>query len=75
MSGCQHAVVPRRPEPEHVTRLVWAVHDMLDAVDATLPHACPPLVRSAAGALLEATARYHRDSGYPERPARPEEAA
>ena len=75
MSGCQHAVVPRRPEPEHVTRLVWAVHDMLDAVDATLPHACPPLVRSAAGALLEAVAGYHAATNYPERRPRPEEVA
>ena len=75
MSGCANAIVPRYPEPEHVTRLVWAVHDMLDAVDATLPHACPPLVRSAAGALLDAVAAYHRDSGYPERRPRPEEAA
>ena len=75
MSGCQHAVVPRRPEPEHVTRLIYAVHDLLDSVDATLPEFCPPLVRSAAGALLDAVAAYHRDSGYPERRPRPEEAA
>ena len=75
MSGCANAIVPRHPEPEHVTRLVWAVHDMLDAVDATLPEFCPPLVRNAAGALLDAVALYHAASGYPERRPRSEEVA